>query len=170
MHRTTHVIAFVSIVQAPRQLVRLTSPMKRGRARLLFAILTLMVAGYAAWCGRLFYLPPKLVFPSDMPASFQQMARDWHQANHLPKPEPWNWQRFGAELRYPFRDPARPTLRVASLSDGDLLMFVCNHDNLVYGIEGPLDESRIIETIIRSTRSGLDTDPEVEVEVQVIRH
>ena len=162
----TPVIAAVSIVHAHPRLVRLPPPMKRGRARLLFAILTLMVVGYAAWCGRLFYLSPKLIYPSDMPGSFQQLARDWHQANDLPKPEPWSWQRFSAELRYPFRAPARPTLRVASLSEGNLLLFVCNHHQLVYGIEGPADGSRITETIIRSTRPGLDPNPEV----QVIRH
>ena len=122
--------------------------MRRGRATLLFSILTVGLLAYAAWCGRSFYLTPKVHFPSDMPGNFQEVANQWHQANELPEPSPFSWQQFAAELQYPFRSMEWPTERFASLSQGDALMFVIIHGDVIYGIKGSADGSQISEMVL----------------------
>lgn len=122
--------------------------MKGTGSKVVAAVLALLLAGYLAWCGRVFYLKPQLVFPADMPEEYQQMALDWHQANDLPKSEPWSWRRFSAELRYPFRQPARPTLPVASLHEDGAVIFACYHDDMVYGIEVKADGGQAEEKVV----------------------
>lgn len=122
--------------------------MRKGRAKQLFSILTLVVLVYVTWCGRSFYLTPKVHFPSDMPQKFQEVANQWHQTNDLPEPMPFSWQQFAAELRYPFRAEGWPTERFASYSQGDDLKFAIVHGDLIYGIKGSADGSGISEIVM----------------------
>jgi hypothetical protein len=57
--------------------------MKYKRAIIIFGPLTLLVAGYTAWCMRCFYLPVKLEFPPDTPPDVRAQFEDWHARTHL---------------------------------------------------------------------------------------
>ena len=122
---------------------------RRTKAVAATSVLILVILAYVAWCARGFYLRPRLVFPSDMPEEARHLAEAWHAANGLPEPMPWTWERFGAELFYPFSSDAWPSERFASLSQGEDLFFIINHRDVTYGIKGRADESGFTEMIAR---------------------
>lgn len=89
--------------------------MKKNRALILSGSITLLILGYAAWCGRAFYLSVPVPDLFDAPAECRADVRDLLKKYQLSNPEPFSWQLFLRFLTKPYN--SQPcTIRVEDLT------------------------------------------------------
>ncbi|MCW1916287.1 hypothetical protein OJ996_22045 [Luteolibacter sp. GHJ8] len=84
--------------------------MKKKRALLLFATLALLVGGYAAWCGRIFYLHVPTPEMTELPEEYRADARALIKQHGLTDPEPFETKRFLELLAQPYDSDPEPVI------------------------------------------------------------
>jgi hypothetical protein len=89
--------------------------MKKKRALLLFGGLAALVLGYAAWCGRTFYLSVPVPELLELPEEYRADARSLIVEHGLAAPDPFDRKRFLELLMHPYESSPRP-IRVANWS------------------------------------------------------
>jgi hypothetical protein len=77
--------------------------MKRSRMLQLFGGLFLMLLGYAAWCGRTFYLRPQMPDLSRLPVEAQELARLGIEEAGFLGPERVSFNRFTWLIGHPYK-------------------------------------------------------------------
>lgn len=127
--------------------------MKRRNAIILFGSLVLLCAGYMAWCGRCFYMKPKLGFPSGVPADVREQFEHWYGHNDILRPEPFAWDAFRHMLMHPWSD--------------DYRLLAVEHDGVVWRIDfwyldTEVDHSVFSHPVPVMEGSGMANSPWVE--------
>jgi hypothetical protein len=84
------------------------SRMKKKRALLLFGSIAAMLAGYAAWCGRTFYLSLPLPELREIPEPFRVEARRMIVDHGLAKPDHFQLQALLHLLARPYDCEPKP--------------------------------------------------------------
>ncbi len=92
--------------------------MRRKRALLLFGSLAALVLGYAAWCGRTFYLSVPVPALLELPEEYRADARALIEEHGLSAPDPFDRSRFRDLLMRPYESTPQPIL-VAQWSNAD---------------------------------------------------
>jgi hypothetical protein len=82
--------------------------MKRKRALLLFISLAALVLGYAAWCGRTFYLSMPVPELLELPEDFRADARSLIGKHGLTAPERFDRRHFRDLLMHPYDSAPKP--------------------------------------------------------------
>jgi hypothetical protein len=82
--------------------------MKKKRALLLFATLALLVGGYAAWCGRIFYLHVPTPEMTELPEEYRADARAFIEQHGLTAPDPFDRKLFLELLTKPYDSAPTP--------------------------------------------------------------
>lgn len=84
--------------------------MKKKRALLLFGSLALLVLGYAAWCGRTFYLHVPAPEMTELPEEYRADARALIEQHGLTAPDPFERKRFLELLGQPYDSAPTPVV------------------------------------------------------------
>jgi hypothetical protein len=92
--------------------------MKRNRAILLFGSLATLVLGYAAWCGRTFYLSVPVPDLLELPEDYRADARSVIEKHGLTAPERFDRSHFLDLLKHPYASAPKP-VTVARWSNAD---------------------------------------------------
>jgi len=94
--------------------------MKKSRMLLLFGGLFLMLVGYAAWCGRTFYLRAPMPDLARVPAEARSLALA--EIEELGRPQRITMERLSELLMQPY-DSDVPGIWVENVNE-DLLFFI----------------------------------------------
>jgi hypothetical protein len=78
--------------------------MKRRKFILLFCLLSLLLGGYAGWCGREFFVHPKIVRAPDIPDEAWAAIEGHFAEEGFPIPR-FRWGRYGHLLMHPYESP-----------------------------------------------------------------
>jgi hypothetical protein len=92
--------------------------MRRKRATLLFGGLGALVLGYAAWCGRTFYLSVPVPELLELPEAYRADARSLVIKYRLNKPDHFDWEESTKYLSRPYDSSRTPIIVQADDAPG----------------------------------------------------
>ena len=84
--------------------------MRKKRALLLFGGLAALVLGYAAWCGRTFYLAVPAPEMLELPEDYRADARSLIEKHGLTAPDPFERSLFLDLLKRPYESTPKPVV------------------------------------------------------------
>ncbi|QJE98927.1 hypothetical protein [Luteolibacter luteus] len=84
--------------------------MRRGKAILLFGLMTLALLGYAGWCARFFLMKPGVNFDPAVPQEARQAVLAWCDSPDAPGAELFAWNVYLERLQNPWKKGPSPVL------------------------------------------------------------
>ena len=84
--------------------------MRKKRALLLFGSLAALVLGYAAWCGRTFYLAAPVPEMLELPEDYRADARSLIEKHGLTASDPFDRSHFLDLLKRPYESSPKPVV------------------------------------------------------------
>jgi hypothetical protein len=109
--------------------------MRKRTAGLLGTGAVLLIAGYVAWCGRTFFLPPRMEKGLWMPEEVAAVLPQALEKAGMMRPEEFHLKRLVQYLSQPYEKHLRPAI-MAEISGGDAIA-ISRNDWLRYGVVRP---------------------------------
>ncbi|RYD23798.1 MAG: hypothetical protein EOP88_02825 [Verrucomicrobiaceae bacterium] len=123
--------------------------MTRRTAAIIATGVSLLVGGYVAWCGRSFYLKPRMVCPEWMPAEVMAMLPEAAVKEGLMVPEEFDTGRLLGYLGNPYQAAGRD----------EITAFRSEPDMIIAGRSGP-GQPRSIYFVWKMVRWEMMTEEE----------